>query len=106
MSNKKKYMLSLYVSGATHHSMLAVKNIKQICDKYLTGRYELDTIDVYQQPHLAEKEQIIAAPSLVKVEPWPVCRLVGDMSNIQKVLSGLDVTAADICSFSAKCGCW
>lgn len=85
------YTLRLYITGATHHSMLAVRNIKAICDNYLKGRYNLEIIDVYQQPLLAEKEQIIAAPTLIKVEPKPVCRLIGDMSDTQKVLSGLDL---------------
>lgn len=84
-----QYTLRLYVTGATRHSMLAVRNVKQICDTYLHNSYKLEIIDIYQQPQLAEKEQIIAAPTLIKVEPQPSCRLIGDMSNTQKVLSGL-----------------
>jgi circadian clock protein KaiB len=84
-----KYNLRLYVSGATPHSMLAVKNIKAICESYLKGHFQLEIIDVYQQPELAEREQIIAAPTLIKVTPIPSRRLIGDLSNTTKVLTAL-----------------
>lgn len=91
-SSNEHYRLRLYVTGATQHSMLAVKNIKIICEEYLHNRYSLEIIDVYQQPESAKDEQIIAAPTLIKIEPQPVRRLVGDMSNTSKVLAGLDLT--------------
>jgi circadian clock protein KaiB len=86
-----KYILKLYVTGATNRSIRAIANLKEICEEYLSGRYELEVIDLYQRPHLAEREQIIAAPTLIKKSPFPMKRIVGDMSNREKVLLGLDV---------------
>ena len=92
MSRKKDgYVLRLYITGATHHSMLAVKNAKIVCDKYLKAGYSLEIIDVYQQPHLAAKHDIIAAPTLIKFQPLPIKRLVGDLSDTGKVLLALDI---------------
>ena len=87
-----KYVLRLYITGATHHSMEAVKNIKILCESHLQDdEYDLDIIDVYQQPYLAKEEQIIAAPTLVKIEPHPVRRIIGDMSDTEKILKVLDI---------------
>lgn len=91
MTEPSKYMLKLYITGATHHSMQAVKNIKQICEDYLVDRYDLHIIDVYQQPSLAEENQIIAVPTLVKISPEPIRRVVGDMSDTSKILSVLGI---------------
>lgn len=88
---ESKYLLRLYVTGTTTYSMRAVENIKAICEEYLKGRYTLEVIDIYEQPTLAEDEQIIAAPTLIKLLPSPLRRLVGDLSNKQKVLQGLDL---------------
>jgi circadian clock protein KaiB len=71
--------------------MLAVKNIKMICETYITGNYSLDIIDVYQQPELAHSENIIAAPTLIKTRPLPIRKLVGDLSNTQTVLVALGI---------------
>jgi circadian clock protein KaiB len=90
-SRQAKYVLSLYVSGSTLKSALAVKNIKQICEQHLKNRYDLEVIDIYQQPNLARDEQIVAVPTLIKRIPLPLRRLVGDMSNLKKVLFGLDL---------------
>jgi len=87
------YVLRLYVSGSTLKSGLAVENIKRICEHHLKDRYDLEVIDIYQQPHLARDEQIVAVPTLVKRLPLPVRRLVGDLSNLKKVLAGLDLGA-------------
>lgn len=87
--NKQSYVLHLYITGATPNSIRAVKNIKAICEEHLQGRYELVVVDVYQQPALAQSEQIIAVPTLVKKQPQPLRRLVGDMSDTSRVLSGL-----------------
>ncbi len=84
-------MLRLYVSGSTSKSALAVENIKRICEQRLKNRYDLEVIDIYQQPNLARDEQIIAVPTLIKRSPLPLRRLIGDLSNLQKVLSGLDL---------------
>jgi circadian clock protein KaiB len=77
----------------TPRSAQAIKNLQVICDEYLEGRYNLDVIDIYQQPVLAKGEQIIAAPTLIKRLPLPMRRLVGDMSNRERVLLGLDLVS-------------
>jgi circadian clock protein KaiB len=70
---------------------MAITNLKKICEEYLEGRYELEVIDLYQNPRLAKDEQIIAAPTLIKKLPLPIRRIIGDMSNKEKVLLGLDL---------------
>ena len=87
----QRYVLKLYVTGKTPRSTQAVENVRAICDEYLEGRYDLEVIDIYQQPALLAGEQIIAAPTLVKKFPLPMRRLVGDMSNRGRVLVGLDL---------------
>ena len=89
--SKDKYILRLYITGATSRSVLAITNLKKICEEYLEGRYELEVIDLYQKPRLAKDEQIIAAPTLIKKLPLPFRRIIGDMSNKEKVLLGLDL---------------
>jgi circadian clock protein KaiB len=88
---KRKYVLRLYVTGMTPRSTRAIENIKSICDKYLAGRYDLQVIDIYQQPKLAKGEQIIAVPTLVKKLPAPLRRMIGDMADVDTVLMGLDL---------------
>ena len=87
----KKYVLRLYVTGTTNRSVLALTNLKKICEEYIGGRYELEVIDLYQMPGLAIDEQIIAAPTLIKKLPLPFRRIIGDMSDKEKVLLGLDL---------------
>jgi circadian clock protein KaiB len=89
--NKQKYILRLYITGATSRSVFAITNLKKICEEYLEGQYELEVIDLYQKPSLAKDEQIIAAPTLIKKLPLPFRRIIGDMSNKEKVLLGLDL---------------
>ena len=84
-----EYVFHLYITGATPNSTRAVLNIKEICEQYLKGRYELLIMDIYQQPELAKQEQIIAAPTLVKKLPMPVRRLIGDLSDRPRVLEAL-----------------
>jgi circadian clock protein KaiB len=86
-----KYVLRLYVTGMTPRSTKAIENIKKICEEHLKGRYDLEIIDIYQQPSLAEGEQIIAAPTLIKKLPLPLRRFIGDMSMTEKILLGLDL---------------
>jgi len=86
-----KYILRLYITGATSRSVLAISNLKKICEEYLEGQYELEVIDLYQNPLAAKEEQIIAAPTLIKKLPLPFRRIIGDMSNEEKVLVGLDL---------------
>ena len=86
-----RYILRLYVAGMTSRSARAVENVRHFCEKHLEGRYDLQVIDVYQQPALARSEQLIAAPTLIKKLPLPLRRLIGDMSNEDRVLVGLDL---------------
>jgi circadian clock protein KaiB len=86
-----KYKLRLYITGTTSRSILAITNLKKICEEYLEGRYELEVIDLYKKPSLAKGDQIIAAPTLIKQLPLPFRRIIGDMSNKEKVLLGLDI---------------
>ena len=88
------YVLRLYVTGMTPRSARAVKNLQAICDQHLAGRYDLEVIDIYQQPILTKGEQIIAAPTLIKKLPLPMRRIIGDMSNHERVLLGLDLVPA------------
>ena len=90
-SRQAKYVLRLYISGSTSKSALAVENIKRVCEQHLKNRYDLEVIDIYQQPNLARGEQIVAVPTLIKRLPPPLRRLIGDMSNLEKVLFGLDL---------------
>jgi circadian clock protein KaiB len=90
----EKYVLRLYVTGMTPRSLTAISRIKAICEDHLAGRYELEVIDIYEQPTLAKGEQIVAAPTLIKKLPLPLRRLVGDLSNKQRVLLGLDLLEA------------
>jgi circadian clock protein KaiB len=87
----RKYTLRLYVTGMTPKSIRAINNIKKICEEHLEGRYDLEVIDIYQQPSLAAGEQIIAAPTLVKKLPLPLRRFIGDMSDKERILLGLDL---------------
>ena len=88
---KEKYVLRLYVAGLTPRSQMAIKNIKKICEEHLEGRYDLQVIDVYQKPVLARGEQIIAAPTLIKKLPLPLRRFIGDLSDSERILLGLDL---------------
>jgi circadian clock protein KaiB len=90
-SAEADYLLHLYITGATPNSMRAVRNIKDICEQHLAGRYELLIIDIYQQPHLASEQQIIAAPTLLRLRPLPRRQLVGDLSNREAVLISLGI---------------
>jgi circadian clock protein KaiB len=85
----ERYVLRLYVTGMTPRSARAVKNLRAICDEHLEGRYDLEVIDIYQQPVLAKGEQIVAAPTLIKKLPLPMRRIIGDMSNRERVLLAL-----------------
>lgn len=85
------YLLRLYVSGMTPNSRRAIENIRKICAEYLDGRYQLEIIDIYQQPIFAKEGQIIAAPTLVKELPPPLRKFIGDLSQTEKILLGLDV---------------
>jgi circadian clock protein KaiB len=85
------YILRLFITGASPNSARAVANVRQICETYLKGNYTLEIVDVYQQQEIAEKEQLIALPLLIKKHPLPVRRLIGDLSDKQKVLTELGI---------------
>jgi circadian clock protein KaiB len=91
LETQEKYHLQLFITGASPNSVRAINNIRAICEKYLKGRYELEIIDIYQIPERAQREQIIALPTLLKKSPLPQRRLVGDMSETDKVLRGLGI---------------
>ena len=88
---RAKYILRLYVTGSSVRSLKAVQNLKKICDEHLPDDYDLEVIDIYKNPKAAREEQIIAAPTLVKKLPEPLRKFVGDLSNTQKILVGLDL---------------
>ncbi len=94
--SKTKYVLRLYVTGLTPNSLRAIENIKNICNVHLEGRFELEVIDIYKRPDLAKEAQVLAAPTLVKQLPPPLRRFVGDLSNEEKILVGLDLLANKI----------
>lgn len=98
----ERYILRLYVAGMTSRSSRAVENVRAFCEKHLGGRYELQIIDVYQQPALARAERLKAAPTLIRKLPLPLRRLIGDMSNEDRVLVGLDLVPADAGGCSTK----
>ena len=91
-SPKEKYVLRLYVTGMTPRSTQAIRNIRKICEEHLKGRYELEVIDICQQPDLAKEGEIIAAPTLIKKLPLPLRKLIGTMSDTERVLVGLNIT--------------
>jgi circadian clock protein KaiB len=91
MYSLPEFQLTLFVTGGSPNSVRAINNLMVICEQYLRGRYELEVIDVYQRPEMAKQEQIIALPTLIKKQPGPLRRLVGDMSDTSKVLRGLGI---------------
>ena len=85
------YSLRLYVAGQTPKSVLAFTNLKQICEQHLLGRYEIEIIDLLVNPQLARGDQILAVPTLVRRLPEPIKKIIGDLSNTERVLVGLDL---------------
>jgi circadian clock protein KaiB len=85
------YVLILYVTGATPQSTQALVRLKEICAEYLQGRYELEVVDIYQQPEEAKSAQILAAPTLIKILPPPLRKVIGNLSDLERVLIGLDL---------------
>ena len=91
----KLWQLRLYVAGQTPKSLTAFSNLKQICENHLTGRYAIEVIDLLEQPQLSKGDQILAIPTLVRKLPQPVRKIIGDLSNTDRVLVGLDLRPAD-----------
>ena len=85
------YVLRLYITGSTPRSVRAIENMRRICEEHLAGRYDLEVIDIYQRPEAAREFQLIAAPTLVRLLPEPLRRIIGDLSDRDKVLHGLDL---------------
>ncbi|MDB6169638.1 MAG: circadian clock KaiB domain protein [Verrucomicrobia bacterium] len=90
-SKKQRYELRLYVTGTSSRSGQAIANVRALCEEFLAGRYDLKVIDIYQQPLQASNEQIIAAPTLIRITPKPLRRLIGNLSDRDKVLVGLNL---------------
>ncbi len=90
-ARRKMYSLRLYITGQTPRSAASIRNLREVCDEFLEGRFELQVIDLYQRPDLAREAQVVAAPTLIKKLPLPLRRLVGDLSNKNEVLLGLDL---------------
>jgi circadian clock protein KaiB len=86
-----KYLIKLYVTGQTPRSLQAIANLRRICEGELSGQYELVVIDVLERPQLAEDEKILATPTVVKELPHPIRRIIGDLSDSERVLLGLDL---------------
>ena len=87
----ERYVLRLFIAGMTSRAGRAIESVRAMCNEHLAGRYDLEVIDIYQQPGLAKGEQIIAAPTLIKKLPLPFRRIIGDMSNNERLLTGLDI---------------
>ncbi len=90
-AGKKQWQLKLYVAGATPKSLQALANLKQICEDYLQGEYSIEVIDLLKTPRLARGDQIVAIPTLVRHLPPPLKKIIGDLSNREKVLVGLNI---------------
>ncbi len=91
MSDKEVYILRLYVAGQTKKSLTAFANLKKICEEHLGGRYRIEIIDLLENPQLAKGDQILAIPTLVRKLPTPIKKIIGDLSNTERVLVGLDL---------------
>lgn len=94
-NGNKHYDLRLYVAGETNKSVLALRNLRNICEEYLPGRYSIEVIDLIKKPQLAKGHQILAIPTLVREIPEPLRKIIGDLSNLEKVLVGLDILPSD-----------
>jgi circadian clock protein KaiB len=94
--DRAKYVLRLYVTGMTPKSTRAITNVQKLCEQYLKGCYELEVVDIYQQPKLAKGEQIIATPTLIKKLPLPLRKLIGDMSDTERFLVGIDLKSRNL----------
>ena len=89
--DKQKYVLRLYVAGISPRSEQAIRSVKEVCEKHLKNRYVLEIVDIYQHPEAVKDGQVIAAPTLIRKLPLPLRRLIGDMTNQEKLIIGLDL---------------
>lgn len=90
-AESNRYTLRLYVAGRTPKSLVAIANLNKICEEYLEGRYKIEVVDLMENPQLARDEQILAIPTLVRRLPSPMRKIIGDLSNTERVLVGLDL---------------
>jgi circadian clock protein KaiB len=86
------YVLRLFITGTTTRSSRAIANLRRVCEERLHGEYQLEVVDIYQQPAAAQQYQILAAPTLVKMLPLPLRRIIGDLANEERVLAGLGLS--------------
>jgi len=91
----RPWRLRLYVAGQTPKSITALANLQRLCDTHLAGRYRIEVIDLVSQPHLARRDDIVVIPTLVRQLPPPLRKIIGDLSNVERVLVGLDVSPSD-----------
>lgn len=91
LSIEARYRLRLFVAGTSQRSLRTISNLRRLCDTHLLGKVDLEVVDIYQQPHLAEQDQVVAAPTLVKLAPEPVRRIIGDLTDEARVLRALDL---------------
>lgn len=92
--NDKKWELRLYIAGHTEKSVTALNNLRRYCEEHLKGQYKIEVIDLLRKPQLAEGDQILATPTLVRKVPEPIRKIIGDLSNEEKVLVGLNIIPA------------
>ncbi len=91
----RTWRLRLYVAGQTPKSITALANLKRLCENHLAGRYRIEVVDLLKQPHLARRDDVVVIPTLVRTLPPPIRKIIGDLSNEQRVLIGLDVVPRD-----------
>ena len=92
---RRTWRQRLYVAGQTPKSITALANLKRLCDSHLAGRYSIEVVDLLDEPHLARRDDIVVIPTLVRTLPPPIRKIIGDLSNVERVLVGLDVVARD-----------
>ena len=93
---RRSWRLRLYVAGQTPKSITALANLKRMCDSHLAGRYSIEVVDLLEKPHLARRDDIVVIPTLVRQLPPPIRKIIGDLSNVERVLVGLDVAPRDV----------
>jgi len=96
LANGTHYVLRLFITGTTSRSSRAIANLRRVCEERLHGEYDLEVIDIYQHPAAAQEHQILAAPTLVKMLPLPLRRIIGDLANEERVLAGLGLSPKEI----------
>jgi len=89
--DQRKFVLRLFVTGLSPRSLEAIEEVRRICEEYLKDRYELQIVDIFKNPQITQSDQVFAAPTLIRLLPKPVRKIVGDMTRVEKVLAGLDI---------------